>query len=153
MKTAHVIWTFTALGLNAATLPEPTVAERGPHHAVWQRVSEHATPYGRRYYVTNSYREIATGKHYLKGGEWTPSVPEITVLASGFGVATQLQHKVIFAPNINTLGAIDCLTPDDKRLRSHVLGLAYTDRSTGQGVMIGEIKDCATKLIVRPFFW
>ena len=78
-----------------------------------------------------------------------PSTPEIAITASGFGVATQLQHKVIFAPNINTLGAIDCLTPDNKRLRSHVLGLAYTDRSTGQGVMIAEIKDSTGVLVAN----
>src|SRR5687767_11014414 len=114
---------------NAAELGAPAVVERGPHDALWLRVSEHTTAYGRKSYVTNSYRELATGKHYLKGEEWVPSVAEIIVLPSGFGVATQMQHKVIFAPNINTAGAIDCLMPDDQRLRGHVLGLAYTDKA------------------------
>jgi hypothetical protein len=126
---------------------EAGIAERGPHHAVWQRVTERTALNGRMLYETNSYREIATGKHYLKDGDWVQSAAEITILPSGFGVATQMQHKVIFAPNINTAGAIDCLTPDDKRLRSHVLGLAYADKVTGEGVMIAEIKDSTGVLV------
>jgi hypothetical protein len=126
---------------HGAEVGAPVVVQRGPHDALWQRVVEHTTSYGKKYYRTNSYREIATGKHYLKNGEWVASVPELAILPSGFGVATQMQHKVIFAPNINTAGAIDCLMPDDKRLQGHVLGLAYTDKATGQGVMIAEIKD------------
>ena len=125
------------------------VVERGPHHALWQRLTAHTTSYGRTFYTTNGYYEIGTGKFHKRGDQWFPSVAEITVLPSGFGVATQLQHKVIFAPNINTAGAIDCLTPDDKRLRSHVLGLAYTDRRTGQGVMIAEIKDSTGVLVAN----
>ena len=124
-----------------AAAPDTTVVERGPHHAIWQRVTESKTPWGRTYLITNSYRELSIGKHYLKNEQWVPSVLEISVLPSGFGVATQLQHKIIFAPNVNSAGAVDCLTPDDKRLRHHVLGLAYMDKVSGQGVMIASLKD------------
>src|ERR1051325_11960083 len=58
-----------------ASEPGMSVVERGPHHAVWQQVSEHTTSYGRRYFVTNFYQELATGKHYLNRDEWLPSVP------------------------------------------------------------------------------
>jgi hypothetical protein len=51
--------------------------------------------------------------------------------ASG-AIARQGQHQVIFANNLNSAGAIDQMTPDAKRLRSNILGLAYYDRASGQ---------------------
>lgn len=137
MKTILALF----LAVPSWCMADPVLTAHGPHHDIRQRVSERTTSYARMYYVTNSYIELGTGKNHLRGGQWVPSVAEITILPSGFGVATQAQHKVIFAPNINTLGAIDCLTPENHRLRSHVLGLAYTDKRTGQGVMIAEIRD------------
>src|SRR5688572_33427551 len=113
MKTILALFLIT---LASRCVADVMVGERGPHHTVWQRVSEHTTSYARTYYVTNSYFELGTGKNHLRDGQWVPSVAEITILPSGFGVATQAQHKVIFAPNINTLGAIDCLTPENHRL-------------------------------------
>jgi hypothetical protein len=53
-------------------------------------------------------------------------------------VARQGPHQVIFAANLNSVGAIDLLDPRGQRFRSHVLGLAYTDAATGRSVMIAE---------------
>src|SRR2546425_3085210 len=39
------------------------IAERGPHHRVWQRVTAETNPLGRVHYRTNSYTELATGMH------------------------------------------------------------------------------------------
>jgi hypothetical protein len=94
---------------------------------------------------TKSYVELASGLHYWKDGEWVESKEEIELFQGG-AVARNGQHQVIFAPNINSAGAIDLLTADGKRLRSHVLGLAYTDAATGQAVMIAEIKDSIGQL-------
>jgi len=58
-----------------------------------------------------------------------------------------LQHRVIFAPNLNTTGAIDLLTPDGLRLRSTPVGLAYYDAATGQSVFIAQIKDSTGELV------
>ena len=57
-------------------------------------------------------------------------------------MARQGQHQVIFAANLNTVGALDLVGPDGRRFRSHVLGLAFTDAASGQSVLIAEVKDC-----------
>ena len=63
---------------------EITASERGPHHTLWQRVTQHTTPRGRTYHATNSYQEIGTAKNYLKDGRWVPAVEEISIRPSGF---------------------------------------------------------------------
>jgi hypothetical protein len=62
-------------------------------------------------------------------------------------IARQGQYQVIFANNLNTEGAIDQQTPDAKRLRSNILGLAYYDRSSGQIALIAQIQDSEGQLI------
>ena len=57
-------------------------------------------------------------------------------------------HKVIFPPNLNVEGAIDLLTPDNVRLRSHVLGLCYRDMANGKRVVIGAVKDSQGELLM-----
>src|ERR1051325_7536396 len=47
----------------------------------------------------------------------------------GGAVARFGQHKVVFANNLNTVGAISVVTSDCKLLRSNVLGLSYYDTS------------------------
>ena len=108
--------------------------------------TEHLTFDGRVSYRTNSYTEIATGLHYFKDGQWTDTREEIEIFAEG-AVARQGPHQVIFAPNVRTAGAIDLLSVDGQRFRSHVLGIAYTDTATGDSVMIAEIKDAVGELI------
>ena len=121
---------------------ELQIAERGPHHRVWQRVTRRVSSYGRERFITNSVVELATGLHYQnEQGDWLESKEEIEII-QGTAVARQGQHQVIFAANLNSPGAIDLLSPDGKRFRSHVLGLAYTDYAGGQSVLIAEVKDC-----------
>ncbi|MGA2891106.1 MAG: hypothetical protein ABSE51_24075, partial [Terracidiphilus sp.] len=57
------------------------------------------------------------------------------------------QYQVIFANDINSAGAIDIQTPDGKRLRSNILGLAYYDTSTGNSVMIAQVQSSQGELI------
>lgn len=45
------------------------------------------------------------------------------------------------------MGPIDMLTPDGKRLTSNILGLGYYDSSTGQAVLVAQIKDSYGQLI------
>jgi hypothetical protein len=51
-------------------------------------------------------------------------------------IANQSIRRVGFATSINPDGAINFLTADNKRLRSHALRLAYTEAKTGQSVLI-----------------
>ena len=82
----------------------------------------------------------------MKDGQWTESKEEIEVFAGG-AVARQAQHQAIFSPNIHVAGAIDLLTADGLRFRSHILGLSYFDAASGQSVLIAETKDSIGELI------
>jgi hypothetical protein len=124
----------------ADSSPQYQVVERGPNHAVWQRVEVETNEVGEVLTTTNSYVELQTGKHYLENGQWQESSTEIQITPEG-ATAQRGPHKVTFLSNINAAGAIDLLTPDGKHLRSHILGIAYLDSATGQSVLIAELKD------------
>ena len=122
----------------AAVEAEPQVVERGPNHKVLLKYSDSGSPVG-------SYVELASGMHYWDGAQWAESREEIEIVDGG-ALAQRGPHKVAFAANANTLGAIDLVGADNTRLRSHVLGLAYTDLATGQSVLFAEIKDSIGEL-------
>lgn len=131
----------------APGLPSPyTIAERGPHHRVWSRVTWQTNEFGQLLSVTNAFTELETGMHYQREGQWLGSKAQIDLLADG-AAATNGPHKVIFAANLNTPGAIDLTTPDGVRLRSRVFGLSYFDRSNGKAVLLGSIKDSIGLLV------
>ena len=121
----HCAWSvYLSVGLTSVSLTraaveiEPQVVEKGANHRVWQKFSETGAPIG-------SYVELASGLHYWDGVQWADSREEIEIVEGG-ALAQRGPHKVGFAANANTLGAIDFVSSDNKRLRSHVLGLAYT---------------------------
>jgi hypothetical protein len=118
--------------------PTPQVTERGADHRIWMRVTESMNAQGKVMYRTNSYTELGTGMHYFKDGQWVETKEEIELAGNG-AVAMSGPHKVLFAANINTVGSIDVVTPDNKRLRSQVWGLAYFDGKTA--MLIAELKD------------
>src|SRR6266849_1384358 len=112
-----------------ADAPSFSIAERGPNHRLWTNSTG------------GTYTELANGLHYLDpNGNWVESSEEIQIV-NGHGVAQQGQHQVIFAPNVNTVPAIDLSAPDGKRFQSRVTGIAYYDRASGKGAWIGETKD------------
>jgi hypothetical protein len=124
----------------------PQVTERGAHHRKWAYVTSSIGLDGRTMLKTNRYTEIGTGLHYRRDGEWVESKAVIDIVQGG-ALASQGPHQVGFAANINTPGAINLLTPDGQRLRSHVLGLAYTDARTGQSVLIAQVQDSVGMLV------
>ena len=141
MKSRLIFVTFGFAPLLASgQLTEPTILERGPHH----RVVAHSRPTsdGSRdpAAAEQSYVELATGMHYWENGRWLESQEVIEASPQG-ATARRGPHKVAFAANLNSSWAIDFKTADGKRFRSHVLGLAYTDASTGKSVLIAEVKD------------
>src|SRR5687767_9730127 len=118
----------------------PIITERGPHHAVYSRLSQYVNSYGEVVTRSNGWVTLATGLHYERNGAWIESKEEIEVLPSGYAVARQGQVRIIWAGNANTAGAVDLYSSlDDKRFRSHVLGLAYTDKF-GRSVMFAVLK-------------
>ena len=72
--------------------------------------------------------------------------PEITPVPGG-ALCQSCQHKVHFAANINTIGAVDLSTADGKRLRSRILGLGYFDTASGESVLIAELKDSIGQIL------
>jgi hypothetical protein len=113
---------------------------------VWERTVYEKSPAGQVVPKKQRYTELAAGLNYKDGrGRWVESRETIEAFARG-AVARQGPYQVIFAGNLNTAGAIDLQTPDKKRLRSHILGLAYHDSASGQSVLIGQIQDSPGEL-------
>lgn len=127
-------------------LTEPTVVERGAHHRIWRRFEIEMGPDGKENRKPRQYTELGTGLHYQENGEWKETKEEIEIQGD-VAVASKGPHKVKFAPNLNSAGAIEVTTPDGKTVRSHVLGLSYDDPVTGKAVVIAEVKDCVGKVI------
>src|SRR5205085_9857935 len=84
--------------------------------------------------------EMASGLNYWEDGQWKESRNEIEITQNG-AAATKGQHKVQFAGNANTVGAITVTTADAKTLRSHVVGLAYTDLANNQSVFLAQVQN------------
>ncbi len=125
-----------------------TVAERGAHHKVWERIESELGPDGKPFPRKRSYTELATGMHFKnERGEWEDAREEIEILPDNAGaIARKGQHKAIFPPEIKT-GLFELQTPDGQWLRSRVWGLAYFDASTGESVLLAEVKESEGQLV------
>lgn len=152
LLTWSIVSTLATTLNSAELLPKsPTskpavIIERGPHHTVHSWETEHQWPDGSTTTIPHRVTEMASGMHYLKEGQWTLSKEIIEIFQDG-AIARQGQHQVIFAPNINSEGAIDLLASDGVRFRSHILGLAYLDTVSGQSVLISTLKDSIGEVI------
>jgi hypothetical protein len=122
-----------------------SVAERGPHSRVWQRVLSHPGPNGKPVQRVHRYTELQTGLHYQRDGKWVESRETIAATADG-AAATNGPIQVHWLANLNSAGAVDVTTPDRKRLRSNILGIGFAD-ATGKSVLIGETKDSYGQLL------
>jgi hypothetical protein len=121
----------------------------GANQRVWQKIVQTTDLRGNTVLQTNqAYVELADGLNYwdATSQQWLESKEEIDACAGG-AIAQYGQHKVIFASNLNTAGAIDLQTPDGKELKSHLLGLGYYDSASGSSVLIAQIKDCQGQIV------
>ena len=146
---AQVPGTGVTTADNQTPLPAPTpysIVQRAANNRVWERIIYERAPDGRAVPKKQQYTELATGMYYDSNGQWAESKDEIDTYPQG-AIARQGQYQVIFANNLNSAGAIDQQTPDGKRLRSNILGLAYDDSSTGKSVLIAQIQDSQGQLI------
>ena len=124
-----------------------TIVERGDHHRVWQSVTTETTDEGKTVYRTNSFIELETGMNVRQpDGSYIEANPEIQITAEG-ATAQNTRHSINFVANCNTSIAIDLVSADGKQFQSHVIGLSYLDRASGQVVMIAEIKDSIGQLL------
>jgi RHS repeat-associated protein len=122
------------------------IVDRGPHHRLWNHVTLVTNELQEVSSVTNSYVEMATGLHFWQSNTWTDAQEQI-IPAPGGATAWKGQHKVSFAANINTAGAIVMQTPRGTNLHSHVLGLSYFDVATSNSVLIAEIQDSIGQIV------
>ena len=131
-------------------VPAPTpyrVVGRGANQRVWQHETYEKIPSGQIVPHIHKYTELATGMHHTgANGKWVESKEEIEAFAGG-AIARQGQYQVVFANNLNSAGAIDLQTPDQKRLRSNILGLMYHDTASDNAVLIAQIQDSTGQLI------
>jgi len=132
---------------NSMAVTDPQIVDMGPNHRIWQWSTYEETFNGQPMPRVHKYTELAGGLNYQNAkGEWIPSQEKIEAFANG-AIARQGQYQVIFANNLNSPAAVDMQTPDGKRVRSNVLGLMYSDPSTGQAVVIAELQDSEGELI------
>lgn len=125
------------------------LAEVGDHHRVWQRVTVETDKEGNTITRTNAaYTELETGMNVRQpDGSYIAASDEIEIVKDG-AVARKGRHQVSFAVNCNSPVAVRMLTADGKLLESRILGLAFTDKSTGKSVLIAEIKDSDGQLLM-----
>ncbi|MES3030936.1 MAG: hypothetical protein V4697_00825 [Patescibacteria group bacterium] len=138
MKIQHAWFLFTMLGVFGVRAAEP-VLERGPHHRTTVVGGGQAGAQARKV-------ELATGLHYRSGEAWIET-REVIEAAPGGAAASYGPHKVTFAANLNTYGAIQLLDENGQQFTSHVLGLAYTDAGTGESVLIAAVKDSTGQIL------
>ncbi len=120
---------------------EPTVLERGPHHAEVEHITLDTAADGSTRQTTHRYVHLEVGMNrQLPDGTWQP-VETGLALEPGRAVAQGTQHQVVFAANLRTPGSITLTLPDGRRMRSHPYGLAYTDAASGKSVLIAEVRD------------
>ena len=135
-------------GSSPGTGPRPAfaAAERGAQYTRWISVQSRTNSSGRVLVRTNSFVELGAGINRLVGNQWVASRPLIEPVPGG-AKGSQARHQVRFGNDLNTQGAIELTGPDGRRIRSHVLGLAYYDTSTGTNVLIAVTKSCQGRIL------
>ena len=125
------------------------IGEQGGNHRTWLKIVQTADAQGRIVLQTNlAYVECATGLNFKDPatGKWLPSREEIDGYTGG-AIAQYGQHKVIFANNLNTAGAIDLQMPGGQEMKSAILGLSYYDTASGKSVLIAEVQDSQGQIV------
>ena len=136
-----------AAGLLAAEAPRVVVKDREAHQQRVEIVTTQLDPNGNALSETNSYVQLESGLNFRNAqGEWEESRAEF-VSENGWAVAKRGQHKVALYHNLNVEGAVVLHSPEGKRLRSHVYGLAFYDTASGQSVLIASVKDAEAQLV------
>ena len=132
--------TPTAVNSDVTVLSPYQVVSAGPHERVWQSVTLDADGNTN----VNSYTELATGLNFWNPstGQWEESKEQFQIAKDGSAIATNGQHQVILAADINSGGSVDLLTPDGQRLLSNPMGLSYFDTASGKNVLIAEVTNC-----------
>ncbi len=138
----------TSRVIQTANSTDYAIGAQGAHYRVWEKVVPSITnQLGQVLFRTNSFTELATGLNHLVNGRWMPSTENIEITAEG-GVATNGQHQVGFAANINVSNAVEIITPDGKDLRRSISwGLVITIALIGSNVLFAELQDTTGQVV------
>jgi len=127
---------------------EYSVAERGPHNRVWERLEYETGLGGRPMPRVHRYVELETGMHYLQDGEWRETREEFTITPEGYAVAEQGQHKVRISPVLNDAnGTVEMITPAGQRLVSTPVAIGLYDRASGKRIWAGDVTNAMGQLV------
>lgn len=133
------------LGMHAEEVQ--TVKDRGPHQQRVETIRTFQDELGNTLTETNGYVQLEVGLNFQNAeGNWEASRAEF-VGENGWAVARKGQHQVALYHNPNVEGAVVVRTPEGKRLRSHVYGLAFYDTASGQSVLIASVKDAEAQQV------
>jgi hypothetical protein len=115
---------------------------------IWEQ-----TPGGKWFPHYHQFVETATGLNFkTPEGNWEPSVEQIEPSPGG-AAATQGQHKVTFAANLATTGAINLQMPDGQQLQTELIGLCYSDFASGHTVFIAIVTNCTGEIFNANQVW
>ena len=119
---------------------EPVMVEQGADFRVVEWVTATTDESGEKLSITNRYTEVATGLHYRdEQGQWQETVAEFVAVPDGF-VAARGPHQVALSSELTVPGAVTVVTADGQTLRSSPALLAFTDRVSGESVLLAEVQ-------------
>ena len=138
----------------SASNTDYSIVEKGANFQVWERTEYETTPSGEVRPHVHRYVETQTGLNFWNSatGQWEASSEEIQSIPGG-AAALNGQHKVIFATDLATPGAIQLQTPDGLQLSNHLLGLVYADTASGKSVWIAQVTNSIGQLISSNQVW
>ncbi|MBN9692179.1 MAG: hypothetical protein J0M24_18190 [Verrucomicrobia bacterium] len=114
--------------------------EQGADFRVVEWVTATTDESGEKLSITNRYTEMATGLHYRdEQGQWQETVAEFVAVPDGF-VAARGPHQVALSTELTVPGAVTVVTADGQTLRSSPALLAFTDRVSGESVLLAEVQ-------------
>jgi Concanavalin A-like lectin/glucanases superfamily/Bacterial TSP3 repeat len=135
----------SGIGSNLST--NFAIVSAGGNFRIWQSTVPISTnESGQVIDRTNSYTELSSGMNYLSNGLWVSASENIQITANG-GAATNGQHQVAFAADINTPNAVQITTPDGLQLQTHILGLSYLDTASGSNVLFAELTNSIGQIV------
>jgi len=118
----------------------------GPHHRRVETTLKVRNDKGELVDKISRYIELNPGMHFFENGKWTPTEEKILPHPKG-AAAENGFYQVIFGKNLNQTGAIEMIFPDGQRQKNHPIGLYLFDRSSGDWVLVGAIKDSVGQIL------
>lgn len=125
----------------------PVMVEQGADFRVVEWVTATTDESGDKLSITNRYTEVATGLHYRdEQGQLQETVAEFVAVPDGF-VAARGPHQVALSTELTVPGAVTVVTADGQTLRSSPALLAFTDRVSGESVLLAEVQSSRAEQI------